>query len=243
MAGAPHIPTGDGAVGAPPFAESKEFFGFGLVFLAVGDGPAFLYAEVVDGENVGAADAENQKHFNRPSADAADGSQALDEFFVGELLRVFERGDDAFNCFFGEVFHGDGFGAGEAGFAEGLFAELEHFLRAGRATRGAERFDAAVDSGSGFAGDGLIRDGFEQRFVGAFEFICAHLEGLRFGDQEFQFFVAFGQRLHGFGEVEGRSGRGGGHNCSNLKRGNRLARSRGKDHKFLGMGEAVNGFL
>ena len=192
MAGAPHVPARDGAVGAPAFAESEEFFGLGLVFFAVGDGPAFLYAEVVDGENVGAAEAENQKHFNGPGADAADGSQALDEFFVGEFLRVFERGDDAFDCFPGEVFHCFGFGVGEAGFAEGLFAELEHFLRGGSAACGAESFDAAENGGGGFAGDGLVGDGFEESFVGTLEMVGVHLEGLRFGDEEFQFLIALG---------------------------------------------------
>ena len=73
VAGAPHVPAGDGAIGAPAFAEREEFFGFGHVLFAVGDGPAFFYAEVVDGENVGAAEAENQKHFDGPGADAADG--------------------------------------------------------------------------------------------------------------------------------------------------------------------------
>ena len=106
MACAPHVPAGDGAVGTPAFAESQEFFGFGLVFFAVGDGPAFLYAEVVDGENVGAAQAENQKHFDRPGADAADGSQAFDEFFVGEFFGLLQGGDDAVEGFLGEVFHG-----------------------------------------------------------------------------------------------------------------------------------------
>ena len=71
--GAPHIPGGYGAVGAPAFAEGQEFFGTGHVFFAVGDGPAFFYAEVVDGENVRAAEAEDQKHFYGPGADAADG--------------------------------------------------------------------------------------------------------------------------------------------------------------------------
>ena len=124
VAGAPHVPGSDGAVGTPAFAESQEFFGFGLVLFAVGDGPAFLHAEVVDGENVGATEAEDQKHFHGPCADAADGSQAFDEFLVGEFLRVIEGGDDAFDCLFGEVFHGQNFCAGEAGFAQSLFAEL-----------------------------------------------------------------------------------------------------------------------
>src|SRR6266571_6015417 len=62
LAGAPHIPAGDGAIGAPALAESEEFLGLGNVLFAVGDGPALPDAEVVDGENVGAAEAEDQKH-------------------------------------------------------------------------------------------------------------------------------------------------------------------------------------
>src|SRR5205814_5002584 len=46
LEGAPHVPTGDSAVGTPPFAEGEKFFGAGLVFFAVGDGPAFLDAKV-----------------------------------------------------------------------------------------------------------------------------------------------------------------------------------------------------
>ena len=42
--GAPHVPAGDGAVGAPSFAEGEEFFGLRHVLFAVGDGPAFFHA-------------------------------------------------------------------------------------------------------------------------------------------------------------------------------------------------------
>src|SRR3981081_3082454 len=83
LAGAPHVPTGDGAIRAPAFAEGKEFLGLGHVFLAVGDGPALFDAKVVDGENVGTAEAEDQEHFDGPGADAADGDETFDEFFVG----------------------------------------------------------------------------------------------------------------------------------------------------------------
>src|SRR5271170_5949203 len=69
VAGSPHVPAGDGAVRTPALAESEKFFGFRHVLFAVGDGPAFFYAEVVDGENVWAAQADNQKHFHRPGAD------------------------------------------------------------------------------------------------------------------------------------------------------------------------------
>src|SRR5712692_7336354 len=79
---APHVPTGDGAVRAPALAEGQKLLGLGHVLLAVGDGPAFFDAEVVDGEDVGTAEAENQKHFDGPGANAADGDEALDELFV-----------------------------------------------------------------------------------------------------------------------------------------------------------------
>ena len=118
LAGAPHVPTGDGSVGTPTFAKGEEFLGLGHVLLAVGDGPAFFDAEVVDGENVGAAKAEDQEHFDGPGADAADGNEAFDEFFVGELLGLFEGGDDAVDGFLREVLHGEDFGAGEASLAE-----------------------------------------------------------------------------------------------------------------------------
>ena len=116
---------------------------------------------------------------------------------------VFEGGDDAFDCFFGEVFHREDFCAGEAGFAEGLFAELEHFLWAGSAAGRAEGFDAAEDGGGGFAGDGLVGDGFEESFVGALKMVLVHPKGFGFGDEKFEFFVAFGEGLHGLREIEG----------------------------------------
>src|SRR6267154_4537282 len=72
LAGAPHVPTGDRTVGAPAFTEGQEFLRLGHVLFAVGDGPAFFDAEVVNGENVGAAEAEDEKHFDGPRADAAD---------------------------------------------------------------------------------------------------------------------------------------------------------------------------
>lgn len=83
--GAPQVPAGDGAVGTPAFAEFEQFFWFGHVLFSVGHGPAFFYGEVVDGKYVRAAQTKNQKHFHRPGADAADGDQSFDEFFVGKF--------------------------------------------------------------------------------------------------------------------------------------------------------------
>ncbi len=203
LEGAPHVPTGDSAVGAPAFAEGEEFLGLGHVLFAVGDGPAFFDAEVVDGEDVGAAEAEDQEHFNGPGADAADRDETFDEFFVGELFGLLEGGDDAIDGFLREVFHGEDFCSGEAGFAEDGLAEFEHFLRGGSAAGGAEGFDAAVNGGGGFAGDGLIGDGFEKSFIGRLRVLDVDLKGDCFLDETLQHSVALGEVLGGFGQVKG----------------------------------------
>jgi hypothetical protein len=65
----------------------------------------------------------------------------------------------------------------------------------------------------------LVGDGFEQSFVGALEVVGVHLERLRFGDQEFQLFVAFGQGFRSFRQVKGRGARCVCHILSNLETG------------------------
>src|SRR6266481_989535 len=204
--GAPHVPTGDGAVRAPTFAEGQKFLGLGHVFFAVSDGPAFFHAEVVDGKNVGAAEAEDQKHFDGPCADAADGDETLDEFFVRNFLGLFEGGDDAVDGSLCKVFHSQDFCAGETGLAKDGLAELEHFLRSGGAAGGAEGLDAAVNGGGGFARDGLVGDGFKESFVGRLQRILVHLERECFCDQTLQALIVFGEVFGGCGKVEGEGG-------------------------------------
>jgi len=208
---APHVPTGDGAIGTPAFAKGEEFFGLGHSPLAVGDGPAFFYAEIVDGEDVGTAEIENQKHFDGPGADAADGDEAFDEFVVGELFGLLAGGDDSFESFRGEIFHGQDFCVRQAGFAEGGRFELQHFFGTGRAAVVAECFDAPENGGGGFAGDGLVSDGLHEGFVRRLGEVEIFLE-LFGGEDEFgEFFVLRRQMRHGVGEIEGQDLGGGGH--------------------------------
>ena len=208
LAGAPHVPTGDGAVGTPAFAEFQEFFGRGHVFLAVGHGPALLYAEVVDREHVGTTEAENQKHFDSPGADAADGDEPLNEFVVGEQESLVVCGDDAFDGFLGEILHGGNFCAGEAGIAEFGVGNSQHFFGARRAPAFPEGFDTREDGGGGFAGDGLVGDGFEENFVGRLCISNIDFEGCDFGDEAFQAFIALAEMANGFGKIESEIGYG-----------------------------------
>jgi len=202
LAGTPHVPTGDGAVWAPAFAESEELLGLGHVLLAVGDGPTFLNAEVVDGEDIRATKAEDQEHFDGPGADAADGDETFDELFVGELLGLFESGDDAVDGFLREVLHGEDFGAGETGFAKRGLSQLEHFLWSGDATIGTKGFDAGEDGGGGFAGNRLVSDGFDQGFVRRLGGCDLELKWSRFFDQALKTLIAFSEVLGGFGKIE-----------------------------------------
>ena len=86
------------------------------------------------------------------------------------------------------------FCAGEARFAQFLWAEFQHFLRGWRAAVAAERFDAGENCGGGFAGDGLIGDGFHQRFVGAVHGFHFDLEFDGFFDEASEALVFCGER-------------------------------------------------
>src|SRR5216684_3906821 len=78
LEGSPHVPARDRAEGSPALPKSQQLLGLGHVFLAIGYGPAFLHAQVVDGEHIGAAEIEDEEHLDGPGADPADGVEALD---------------------------------------------------------------------------------------------------------------------------------------------------------------------
>ena len=119
VGGAPEVAGGEGAVGGPAAADEFEFFGVGELAFTVGDLVAAADSEVVDGEDVGTAEVENEEHFDGPAADAFDAGEAFDEGGVVEMVAFGEGGDDAGEGFVGEVVEVGGFRAGESGGAEG----------------------------------------------------------------------------------------------------------------------------
>src|ERR1700733_14423390 len=102
VAGAPEIPAGYGAPGLPFFCAAMHDVGFGKVHggdlvggfeFAEGEGEAFADAVVAYGEDVGAAEAEDQQHFDGPAADASDPGEVLDDGFIGHAADLGEGGD------------------------------------------------------------------------------------------------------------------------------------------------------
>ncbi len=80
-------------------------------------------------------------------------------------------------------------------------------LRRGDAAGSAEGFDAAEDGGGSFAGDGLVGNGFKERFVGRLVRFHFGLEGSGGADEFGEDFVASAEVFVGGGQVEGKSGR------------------------------------
>ena len=200
--GAPHVPTGDGAVGAPAFAVGGDFARLGNGFLAVEKSETFLHGVIVDGQNVRAAEPEDEKHFDGPGADAADGNQPLDQLLIGHIARHFQRRNHAINRFLREIFHGHGFCAREARFAQSGDAGAQDFFGSGANTVRAERFDARENRAGGLAGDALVGDGLEQRFVNAPAFVELEREFADVGDQAAEALVRLGQVLVRFEVIE-----------------------------------------
>jgi hypothetical protein len=194
VAGAPHVPAGDGAPWLPFFCAAMHDVGFGKVHggdfvggfeFAEGEGEAFADAVIVDGEDIGAAEAEDEEHFYGPATDAADLCEVFDDGFVGHTTDVFEIWDGAVDGFGGEVAEGEHLVFGEAGGAELLVGAVEELLRGGMGASacGFERHGrrealdhAAMDGGGGLAVELLIDDAFGEGFEG----------GLGAGDAEFE---------------------------------------------------------
>ena len=194
----------------PFFCAAVHVVGFGEVHggdfvggfeFAEGEGEAFADAVVVDGEDVGAAEAEDEEHLDGPAADAADLGEVFDDGFVGHAADVGEGGDGAVDGFGGEVAEGEHLVFGEAGGAELLVGAVEEVLRGGMGCGawaeghdGGEAFEqAAVDGGGGFAVELLIDDGFDEGFEGGLGAGDAHGEGAGALDELAEFGIGGGE--------------------------------------------------
>src|SRR5690606_19418507 len=114
-------------------------------------------AVVVQGEHVGAAEAEDEEHLHGPSADAAYGGQALDDRLVVHGADLGERGELALDCPLREVAEREELCAREAGAAERLVRGAQDLLGREAALRArAQRADATEDRRGGLARELLV---------------------------------------------------------------------------------------
>lgn len=81
----PEVPTGDGSIGPPGFGEFQELIFLWPLLQVVGLFDGALQAEVIDRPDIGAVEDEHEEHFGGPAADAVDGGEAFDHFFVRQL--------------------------------------------------------------------------------------------------------------------------------------------------------------
>src|SRR5580658_881463 len=138
VAGAPHVPTRDGAPGRPLLSAPLHLLGcreeVGSNFCRwleteIGERKALAHAIVGDRKDVGAAEPEDEKHLDGPAADAAHLREVLDDVFVGHFLDGGERGHGSVERLGGEIAQGEHFVLREAGRAELLVGAIEQMLR------------------------------------------------------------------------------------------------------------------
>ena len=192
--------VGFGEIGGGDFAGGLE--------AEEGEGEAFADAVIVDGEDIGSAEAEEEHHLDGPCADAANLGEVGDDVFVGHAADAGEGRDGAVEGFCGEVAEGEGFVVGEAGGAELVVGAVEQVLRREvgvGAAEGVEGFEqAAVDGGGGLAVELLVDDGFGEGFEGGLGGGKLHGEGACTLDELAEFGVGDGELGEGEGDVVAR---------------------------------------
>ena len=160
-AGAPKIPRSDGAVGAPGLGQFADAYGGREFAQAVAFLDGVLQAEVVHGKNVGAIQAENQKHLRGPTANSLHLHKILDDLIIGQAAEAaeFELAAAGAAC---EVTEITDFLPGEADAAKLAKGRTEKFggTRETTAARGVELLKTARDGARGLEGQLLMDDGF-----------------------------------------------------------------------------------
>jgi hypothetical protein len=177
--------VGFGEIGGSDFVGGFEF--------AEGEGKAFANAVVVDREDVGATETEDEEHLDGPFSDASYLCKVRHDGFVGHAANLGECGDGAVEGFGGKVAEGEAFVVGEAGGAKLLVRAVEEVLGGEVlvAGDGVEAFEqAAVDGGGGFAVELLIDDALDEGLKRRLRAGDAHGEGASAFDETPKFGIS-----------------------------------------------------
>jgi len=159
----PKVPRRGAAVGSPPFAELQEFFRSWQVFPAVSQGEAFTHTVVGDRQNIGTAQCENQKHFNCPWAYSTQGSQPLQDFFIGHLRNGARRRNDPVDGPGRDILNRHRLGPRQARGPEPFIGRCNNILRSRKTSVRIKRFHSSENSGGGGPVELLIYHRAHQR--------------------------------------------------------------------------------
>lgn len=179
----------------------------------------------MDGEDIHAAEFEDEKHFDGPAADAFDGGETFDELFVGEIENFVVSGDGASERARGEVFDIGNFGAREADSAEDEIFDGEHLFGSWMRDVWEEIVKAAHDGFGGASTQLLMGDGAQERVERRAGFVGDEEDGAGGFDDAAEVGIDFGKVSGGFGGGFGE--RGLRHFNSARRRGGRRLGRRG----------------
>src|SRR6266516_2436560 len=159
----PEIPRRDRAVRPPSFAEFRELLRRGKLSFAKSLGETFANSVVVHRPDVGPAKIEQEKHLDRPAADAAHRGEARDDFVIAHPDKYAPGWHGTVDCFRCEILQCCGLGARKASRAKSFIRRRENLIRIEPFSFGIERANATEDCRGGFTAELLISNRFGKR--------------------------------------------------------------------------------
>jgi len=208
ITGAPEIPARDRAPGLPALGALLHDVGLGKQIggdllrgleLLEGKRKALAYAVVVDRQDVGTAEAEDEEHLDRPAADTADLGEVLDDGLIGHAAYPCQRRNRAVKSLRGQIAQCQTLVMREAGGAQLFIGTVEQVLGIGmgetlRLAEGLEaREQATMNGGSRLAVQLLIDDRFHESLKGRLRAGDPKREGTGAFDQLSQLWIACGE--------------------------------------------------
>ena len=134
-------------------------------FEAIGQAEAIADTKVVDWQDVGPPELENQQHFDGPAADAAHLHNAFDNSVIVKRVQFCRRGHNAGNDFFRQVAQRTNLGEGKTNCAQRGIRSYGQRLGFRKFRRRIERNEAAENALRGRAVELLVSDRTRERSV------------------------------------------------------------------------------
>ena len=159
----------------PPEAVTGDLLRLRQLPLAVGKLEALPDPQIVDRQNVGPAQIEDEQHLGCPAANTLDAGEALRNLSVGHAIAFIERRDVAVHGLLGDAEDVAGLGSGQPRAPEPLRGGSQDRFRVREAVVAKQRPESAQNRASGLPAELLVDDGVDQRLEGR-ETAAAHFD-------------------------------------------------------------------